>query len=275
MEPSAEPVAEPAAESIAELSSEPVTEPVAGPAAEPARAGSGRGPRRLASMWNTYYVLSEESDFRGPQSTPLYDVSCGRIGQVRAAFYQDLCIQGSGLLEDGRLVNYGRRCTRSCPAAPICRGRDVRVCYLVLDARFPHGMGAGVPLVPARSVAVDPRRIPLGSWLYLEELDGVRIPGSGHLHDGCVRAEDTGGGIRGDHFDLFAGRRAQWRRWEQILPTRSRFTVWLEHPRCRGRGGPPIQLPPFDRLPTLEGGGRGERPAREAGPSFAERDGPR
>ena len=115
---------------------------------------------------------------------------------------------------------------RCCPAAPSCGSRPVRVCYVELDAaRFPYGMGRGVPLVPDRSAAVDPDFVALGQWLYVEELDGLVPPGATEPHDGCLRAEDTGGGIDANHIDIFAGTRDRWLAWERILPTRSPLTV--------------------------------------------------
>ena len=209
-------------------------------------------PRRIGQVWNTYYVLSEEEDFRGQRTVMLHDGDCEPIEAVRRGFYDDLCIEGSGKLLTGRVVNFARSCTRSCPAAPMCGTRPVRICYLALPKEtFPFGMGAGVPLVPGRSIAVDPDVIPLDSWVYLEELDGIVPPGETEPHDGCVRAEDTGGAIRGNHIDIFAGTRTLWRQWERIFRTRSRFTAWLDHPRCAGRGGYKTQRPPFTGVPEL------------------------
>ena len=50
-------------------------------------------------------------------------------------------------------------------------------------------------------VAVDPRVIPLGSRLLIDGLDGVFI------------AEDTGGGVRGNHIDIYFPDRASAIRW--------------------------------------------------------------
>ena len=56
----------------------------------------------------------------------------------------------------------------------------------------------GVELTPMRSIAVDPRYIPLGAMLYLEA-DSKQL-------DGIVFAQDTGGAIKGAlRADLFTG----------------------------------------------------------------------
>jgi hypothetical protein len=185
-------------------------------------------------VWNTYYIIADEDQFRGPQNTTLYDEECRPIAKVRRTFYNSLCIQGSGLLSDDRVVNYGAHCTRSCPKARVCRRAPVRICYRVLDPeRYPWGMGKDPrPLVPDWSIAVDPDFAPLDTIIYLEELDGVVPPGKTEPHDGCVGAVDTGGGIDGDHIDIFAGTRDRWLAWEKLLPTKSRFKAWVDHPRC-------------------------------------------
>jgi len=191
-------------------------------------------PRFIGSMWNTYYIIADEDHFRGPRDTPLFDDDCQPIAKVRRGFYDSLCIQGSGVLSDKTVVNYKSTCTRRCPRVPMCKRFPVRICYTVLDpAVYPWGMGkAPRPLVPDWSIAVDPEVIPLDTVVYLEELDGVTPPGASEPHDGCVGAVDTGGGIEGDHIDIFAGTRDRWLAWEKLLPTRTRFKAWIDHPRC-------------------------------------------
>ena len=67
-------------------------------------------------------------------------------------------------------------------------------------------------LQPFRTVAVDRNLIKLGSLLYVPDLEGRTMPGrkplGGFVHDGCVMADDTGGGIIGNQLDLFVGRKA-------------------------------------------------------------------
>lgn len=49
---------------------------------------------------------------------------------------------------------------------------------------------SGVPATPGRTIAVDPRVIPLGTWVFIDGL-------------GVFRAEDTGGSIKGNRIDIF------------------------------------------------------------------------
>lgn len=140
-----------------------------------------------------------------PDLVPLYDRSCEPLANVSRAFAAHIALQGTGRLRDGRVLNVAGRC--DCPRKP---------CFHVLPDKNKWGMGgSGQPLEPFRTVAVDPRRIKLGSLLYLPELDGMRMPGpsgvGGFIHDGCVVAGDTGGGIKGKQLDLFVARRAYYR----------------------------------------------------------------
>ena len=187
----------------------------------------------VGSMWNTYYYFADEADYGGADDTTLYDESCNPITQVPAEFSDDVCIEGSGRLEDGRVINYADTCScgRRCPTGGI-------ICYVVLDpTRFPWGMGSrSNPLEPLRSWAVDTSFLPFGTVLYAEEWDGVAIPAidglGGFTHDGCFRADDVGGAIDGNHYDFFAGTADMWRALEAIHPTRSDFTVYRDGDRC-------------------------------------------
>ena len=144
------------------------------------------------------------------------------LGTYPEQFTRALHMEGSGLLADGRVLNYDGRCRY---------GNGV--CYETLDPKtHPYGRGAGRrPLVPYRSVAVDPTIIPIGEPLYLPELDGVLLP-DGTIHDGCVRADDTGGGIKKRKMDFFVMTYDNFR----FLLTELWGVVWItpyiESPRC-------------------------------------------
>ncbi len=189
----------------------------------------------FGTMWNTYYYVPLESDYSGSVVT-IYDSDCNPIADVPDDFTQDLCIEGSGRLDDGRVVNYDG----SCGCGPVCNYNGRRLCYRVLDPnQYPWGAGASSnALVPLHSIAVDRNFISLGTVLYMEEWDGVTIPAvdgiGGEIHDGCFTADDVGGAINDDHFDFFSGSHDMWRALEQIYPTGSRFTVYTDSPRCAG-----------------------------------------
>lgn len=135
-----------------------------------------------------------------PDTVSLYGPKCERIAEVSRAFQMQLQLQGTGKLRDGRVVNIWGAC--KCDRSP---------CYKVTELKWGNG-GNGRPLQPFRTVAVDPKLIKLGSLLYVPLLEGRTMPGrapwGGFVHDGCVVADDTGGGIKDRQLDLFVGRKA-------------------------------------------------------------------
>jgi len=193
---------------------------------------SAPGPK-IGTLWNTYYWVSLESDFSGSADTVLYDDACQAIITVTAKFSDSVCIEGSGRLSDGRMINYEQSCScgRPCPTGGI-------VCYSVLDIHeFPWGMGAASnALQPLVSLAVDKNVIPLGQIVYLPVWDGVKVPAvdglGGTTHDGCFRADDVGGSIRGMHVDLFAGSANMHTQLELLLPTNTQFEAYEGGSRC-------------------------------------------
>jgi len=153
---------------------------VIGPALLDAAQGSSFCPdgwEDLGAFDLTAYVLAQETEFaRGPEVTG----PCGLDKAYYSAFlYGDgVRMQGSGRARDGSIVHYaGGSCFEivRCPLA-----------------------ANGSCATAGRTVAVDPRVIPLGSELLIEGL-------------GLRRAEDTGGGIRGHHIDVYYGEELTYR----------------------------------------------------------------
>jgi 3D (Asp-Asp-Asp) domain-containing protein len=145
---------------------------------------------------------------------------------VPAEFADSLRIEGTGPHEGGRGVNYDG--ASDCPQSPG---------YHEVDGEHPWGSGAGGrALVPFRSVAVDRDVVAIGTQLYVVELDGVAMPGDppwgDFVHDGCVSADDTGGGIDGAHLDFFAVFRAHYLALDAVIDA-STITVHEGGGRCR------------------------------------------
>jgi hypothetical protein len=165
----------------------------------------------LGSLFPTFYNIADESFHPGPKVVPLYEAVSGKlIARVSKSFHEDLDMEGTGRLVDGRVLN----------VANYVNGIwDYKI--LPSDA---FGIGIlGHNLHPYRSVAVDfahlckqggfsfcdqpiseiKKRL-IGTLLYMPRLRGIPL-GNGKVHDGYVCAQDVGGAIEFDRVDLFVG----------------------------------------------------------------------
>jgi hypothetical protein len=193
-----------------------------------------------AQQWALrFYWLSLEADYEEPTSpnvprggacavpanrwVELYTHDGFFFGRVPERYACSLKLEGSGLLRDGRVVNYDSSCKFG-----------YGTCFQQLDiVEYPFGRGAGQrPLIPFKSVAVDPRVIRLGEPLYIPEFDGLMLP-DGSIHDGCVRADDTGGGIKGKKLDFFVVTYGNFRFLLDELLNFTWITPYVEAPRCQ------------------------------------------
>lgn len=193
----------------------------------------------------TYYWLAYESEYANePEEIDIYTKDGFLIGRFPRVFVFELKLEGTGVLRDGRILNYDRPCPYG-----------IGTCFKELDRReHPAGKGAGQrALVPFRSVAIDPRFVPLGTPLYIPELRGLPLPALApgqveERHDGCVRADDTGGGIRRREVDLFVGSYPLYRAAEMWLLGDGKITPYLEEPRCDYLRYPGHKEGRFDRI---------------------------
>jgi 3D (Asp-Asp-Asp) domain-containing protein len=186
-----------------------------------------------------FYWLSLEADYDDPQNgnvpksgrvaavpqntrVELYTPEGYYFGRVPERFAWSLRLEGSGLMKDGRIVNYTGKCAFG-----------YGTCFEQLDvAEHPFGRGAGVrPLIPFKSVAVDPRLVPIGEPIYIPEFDGLVLP-DGSIHDGCVRADDTGGGIKRRKMDFFVVTYGNFRFLLDELENVTWITPHIQAPRC-------------------------------------------
>ncbi len=195
--------------------------------------GDVRG-QNLGVFRNTYYDFPNEADFTATakgEPVTLRDASCGSIGPVARGFFEALCVQGSGSLAKGGTVSFAKR---DCACAEVCPRTGQKICFEALDAKaFPWGRGAaGRPISPLRSVAADTTVLPMGTPLYIPELDGLPIGEAGALHDGCVAVEDRGLKVRESHIDIFTGRPQTTERLEDMLPSNQGVHVVIGTTRC-------------------------------------------
>jgi 3D (Asp-Asp-Asp) domain-containing protein len=178
----------------------------------------------------TFYWLAMEDDFDEPHeikfantnAIDLYTLDGYYLGSYSDKFAWNLRMEGSGLLLDGRVLNYTGRCNFG-----------YGTCFAQMDAHeFPFGRGAHTrPLIPFKSVAVDPNLIPIGEPIYIPEFDGMMLP-DGTIHDGCVRADDTGGGIKKRQIDFFVVTYGNFRFLLDEMWNIGWITPRIEEPRC-------------------------------------------
>ncbi len=188
------------------------------------------GGRALGTFRNTYYDFPSEADFDGAK-VPLKSARCETIAEVPRGFFESVCVQGSGTLRSGVTVSFAKR---DCACAELCPRTDQKICFDSLDAAaYPWGRGAtGKPITPLLTVAVDTDVIPLGTALYVPELDGVPRDDAGTPHDGCFIAQDRGVRVKGKHVDFFTGHASLTALWNRLVPSNKGVTVVLESPRC-------------------------------------------
>jgi 3D (Asp-Asp-Asp) domain-containing protein len=196
---------------------------------------AGAGGRLLGTFRNTYYDFPNEAEHTGAP-VALMSATCAPIAKVPQGFHDAVCVQGSGSLARGGTVSFAKR---DCPCASVCPRTGQRICFEALDpAAFPFGRGAaGTPITPLRSVAADTEILPMGTVIYIPELDGIAA--AGEPLDGCFVVEDRGLRVKGEHVDIFAGRPAQTAALNQEVPSNQGVSVVVDAPRCAHltRGG--------------------------------------
>ena len=204
------------------------------PAAAPGKTSqleNSGGGRVLGKFRNTYYDFPSESDFSG-DTVALKNGSCKTIKDVARAFYEAVCVQGSGTLSSGSTVSFAKR---DCACAPLCPRTEQHICFDELDAKaFPWGRGAtGRAITPLLSVAVDTDLVPLDTPIYIPEYDGIpRDPSRSATHDGCFIAQDRGVRVKGEHVDVFTGHHELTTLWNSLVPSNLGVTIVLDSPRC-------------------------------------------
>lgn len=183
---------------------------------------------KLGSFELTYYWMAHEAKNKGSATVQLYNRKCKPLVKVSQSFAARLSVEGTGMLRDGRVVNTTGTC--DCETS----------CFFMVPRSKRWGVGVGKrPLSPFRTVAVDPKTVPIGTTLYIPELDGLTMPGrrpwGGFVHDGCVIAGDRGGGVQGRQLDFFTGRRTHYHSLYRRHRLKS-VTVYNGKGRCEKRG---------------------------------------
>lgn len=161
---------------------------------------------KIRDMRPTYYVTTREDGF--PTSGPLfghtYDGTERKtiltpsgvvIAETSGRYFADLCMEGSGVIKDGRTVSF------------------------VSDQRFnvaPEGcLGitcTGYWVVPFHTLAVNRNQLPYRGVYFIPGTRGLKLP-NGETHDGYWFAHDTGSAFNSttDRFDMYVDRVEYWK----------------------------------------------------------------
>lgn len=113
-------------------------------------------------------------------------------------------VKSGNVYEDKAVIVDGVKVIKKKPSAE--KFDPARSRWTDVTARAPWGAGSVSPLVPFRTVAINPRLNPHLHYkkIYIKQLDGLQLAG-GERHNGVCVAGDTGG-MRQAHCDLFVGR---------------------------------------------------------------------
>ncbi|MDB2447331.1 3D domain-containing protein [bacterium] len=162
-------------------------------------------------VYPTFYYVADEAFYGTRKTERLYQARTGkRLATVNKEYRVDLDIQGTGKLNDGRVLNVWKYTNRIWDYVVLPKGsyglgihdhylfpfRTVAIdfTYLCQQAGLKNCSG---------NRATDKKRF-IGSLLYISQLDGTALP-NGKTHDGYVCAHDVGGAIKSDRIDLFVG----------------------------------------------------------------------
>jgi len=148
-------------------------------------AGTPHG-RYLGRFKVTYYWAVDEAEYPTSRSSPIYLADGQLLGRFSAAFVKAFRVEAAASLKDGRRISYLKKANRA----------------KVVDKFLGCG---GYTLTELKSIAVDPRLIPLGSVVYIPQAENVSV--DGQALGGVFYAHDVGSAIKGKHIDVFVGRK--------------------------------------------------------------------
>jgi 3D (Asp-Asp-Asp) domain-containing protein len=154
------------------------------------------GMRKIGDLKPTFYWVAMETEDGQARNKELKDMDGNVLARVSQKFWSAIRLEGTGKLLDGRVLNYKGRVEMPDGS------REIR--YVVCPPEAPYGYGYEnrYALVPFRSVAVDPRVVPIGSRVFIPKAVGIELP-DGSVHDGYFDAIDIGDAIQNKRIDMF------------------------------------------------------------------------
>ncbi|OFZ22366.1 MAG: hypothetical protein A2202_03175 [Bdellovibrionales bacterium RIFOXYA1_FULL_36_14] len=158
---------------------------------------------RSTIYWSRTYQSVEKSNsanqLLGDKGKPIKCPSTGADIFLSKKNMRELAMQGTGRIQCDK--NHGT-ITLAYHSKKSSQTR-----FRILDNWWGNGAWGG-SAIPFRTIAVDRSVIPLGSVIYIPSMKGkdfVLENGKKVIHDGLFFAGDTGGGVKGNHLDIFVG----------------------------------------------------------------------
>lgn len=171
-------------------------------------------------LWATNYYTELRTNVSSGQSFKDRDENVLKIDSTKVGLSnKHFCyaaMEGSVALsfKNGKTItfNYDGRGTSQLDCSIYFGGRfgsSGEVKFKIAYSKWGEGeQNLGYALIPYRTIAVDSSHIPFGSVVYIPQARGIKITlpsGKRFKHDGYFFAGDHGGGIKGNHIDVFTG----------------------------------------------------------------------
>jgi len=145
-------------------------------------------------LWATYYDTKDYKNISN--GIPLRDKTGRKLGpKLSNKDICDLMMQGSGYI-DNQVYGWGGMTNDHIVK---CASKHISGRLKFIKSKCIKGK-MNKCLTPFKSIAVDPKVIPLGTELFIPSLKGI------NGHDGYVVAEDIGRAITGNHIDFYIGK---------------------------------------------------------------------
>lgn len=146
-----------------------------------------RTARYLGRFKVTYYWVVEEKDYPRSHTVPLYTQDGSLLGRFSPSFVKEFKTESAARLRNGTCISYLKKQNR----------------VQLVNKFLGHG---GYTLTELKSIAVDPKVIPLGSKVYIPQAENVVIEGK--QLNGIFYAHDIGSAVDGKHIDIFIGKKS-------------------------------------------------------------------
>lgn len=157
------------------------------------------------TLWSTFYYAPSYKSSNSGYS--IRDINGKSLGvKITKKELCNLMLQGSGYV-DGKIYGWGGVTSKNSTNCTAYYSRSM-VSGKLKFKRDNYIRGVkNFKIEPFKSIAVDPKVIPYESVLFIPDLKGIKYKydGKNHVHDGYVKALDTGGAIKGNHIDFYVG----------------------------------------------------------------------